>query len=397
MNSSKLDSAKIKNFPLDNPNAKIVRQRSGSLCIFERPKNHPYRRKATAPKAADQNAQADAGSPPAIEALPDLAAESKQPAPVAALNALCVPSQLTTRRIGATAIFDAIARQIGLRKDLINVWGPRAADLAMSLAYHRLTTANNAWYLFQFWAEGYLLHFNGEASDKDLAEFFTELGSRAGWEKRFFSARIARMDKDEIFSYDASNVATKACDVLDAQYSKSKKGGYRRQSGMSILFAHRTGLPVMFRLVPGNITDVSMIADLLTRYDLLTKIQIIAAVLDRGYFSLENLIDKGYRVLIAAKMNISRVTEAAEDVMPRLWGARSRLKKHPVWGTTIDKTLTFEDGKSRKAWGHIFRDETKSNQEYIAFLRMLKSTKRSGSTLLTAPNRSVRLLAKVAR
>ena len=158
--------------------------------------------------------------------------------------------------------------------------------------------------------------------------------------------------------------------MLDAQYGKSKKGGYRRQIGMSILFAHRTDLPVMYRLFPGNITDVSTIADLLTRCELLTDNQIVAAVLDRGYFSLENLarcIDKGHRVLIAAKMNISWVVEAAENAMPRLWDVRSRLKKHPVWGTTIDKALTFDDGKARKVWIHIFRDEAKSSQEYKAF------------------------------
>ena len=113
----------------------------------------------------------------------------------------------------------------------------------------------------------------------------------------------------------------------------------------------------MYRLLPGHITDVSTIADLLTRYDLLTDNQIVAAVLDRGYFSLENLarcIDKGHRVLIAAKMNISWVAEAAEDVMPQLWDARSRPRKPPVWGATIEKTLTFDDGKSRKVWIHVF-------------------------------------------
>ena len=182
MKNPKLDPKKIKNFPLDNPKAKIVCQRGvyyvcerhyywdstkkagredrvyigrivddtfytteqykakfkrdGSPRIFERPKNRPYRRKAIAPKAADQKAQTDAGSSPATEASSQQAPESEQPAPAAPLNALCLPSQLTTRRIGATAIFDAVARQIGLREDLINVWGPRAADFALSLAYH---------------------------------------------------------------------------------------------------------------------------------------------------------------------------------------------------------------------------------------------------------------------
>ena len=421
MKNPKLDPKSIKNFPLDNPKAKIVCQRGvyyvcerhyywdstkkagredrvyigrivddvfytteqykakfkrdGSPRIFERPKNRPYHRKTATPKNSVPNPEFQAGSTSGTESAAQPGTENNPSSSSAPMNALCAPSQLTTRRIGAIAVFDAVARQIGLRQDVINTWGPKAADLALSLAYHWLTTANNACYLFQSWADGYLLPFNGEASAKDLTEFFTDLGNVDGWEKKFFSARLSRTDKDEIFSYDATNIATKACDVIDAQYGKAKAGGYRRQIGMSILFAHRTGLPVMYRLFPGNITDVSTIADLLTRYDLLTDNQIVAAVLDRGYFSLENLarcIDQGHRVLIAAKMNVTWVAEAAEQAMSVLWDARSRLKKHPVWGTTIEKTLDFNDGQSRKVWIHIFRDEAKSNLEYKAFFEEIE-------------------------
>ena len=98
--------------------------------------------------------------------------------------------------------------------------------------------------------------------------------------------------------------------------------------------------------------------------DLIDEGRVIAAVLDRGYFSLENLVrckDAGYKVLIAAKMDVSWVKEAAEEVMSDLWDARTRLRGCTAWGKTVQKEIKFNDGKMRTLWVHIFRDEMSSH------------------------------------
>lgn len=41
--------------------------------------------------------------------------------------------------------------------------------------------------------------------------FFEELGSRRNWEVDFFKACLERLDENEVFSFDTTNIAT---DVL---------------------------------------------------------------------------------------------------------------------------------------------------------------------------------------
>lgn len=173
---------------------------------------------------------------------------------------------------------------------------------------------------------------------KETSEFFESLAFCEGWKKSIFGARLTRMPADEIYSYDSTNIATKACEISDGQYGKSKDGGYRRQIGLSVLFGQRSGLPVMFRLFPGNIADVSTVVDLLSRVDLIDESRLVTAVLDRGYFSLENIercIDGNHKVLIAAKAGVSLVRKSIECAMHYMWDTRCRLRGCPVWGKTM--------------------------------------------------------------
>lgn len=271
---------------------------------------------------------------------------------------------LKTSRIGITPIFYMLARQCGLWEDFSKVWGEQTCAAVCSIACHWLLTAHNAAYLYKSWAENYALPFPTAMSANEISELFSYLAEKPDWQRAFFGARLARMPDHEIFSYDSTNIATKACAIADAQCGKSKEGGYRRQIGMSVLFGQTTGLPVMFRLFPGNISDVSTIVDLLTRVELIDENRVISAVLDRGYFSLDNIelcINAGQRALFAAKMSVSWVREAAEEIMPDLWDASSRLRGVEVWGKTVKKELVFNSGSRHTVWIHIFRDELKSH------------------------------------
>ena len=108
-----------------------------------------------------------------------------------------------------------------------------------------------------------------------------------------------------MLSFDATEIAAEAAEISYAQYGMGKEGGYQRQLGFILLVGHESHMPVLFRVLPGNITDVTTVQDMLFRFDEITDSRrVFGAVVDSGYFSLANLarfVDAGSRVIVAAK------------------------------------------------------------------------------------------------
>ena len=284
-------------------------------------------------------------------------------------------SSLSSSLAAELPIYHAIAGKIGLVADLTACFGKKCADMALSIAYHWLHTASNAAYLYQSWAPGKLLPSTVIPCSREMSEFFEALSMQPGWRKDFFGARVARLPEDEILAFDATEVATEAANISYAQFGLGKEGGYQKQVGMILLVGHRSGMPVLFRLLPGQITDVSTVQDMLFRFDEITdKKRVFAAVLDRGYFSLENLgrfINAKSNVIVAAKTDSKWIKDAIEEVLPRMWQHSSRIPRQECWGSTVAKELKFPDGNIHKVWVHVYRSDAKSHTENTAFYRVL--------------------------
>ena len=155
-----------------------------------------------------------------------------------------------------------------------------------------------------------------------MSEFFASLTEVSGWRKDFFNARISRLPDKEMLSFDATEIAAEAAEISYAQYGMGKEGGYQRQLGLILLVGHESHMPVLFRVLPGNITDVTTVQDMLFRFDEITDSRrVFGAVVDRGYFSLANLarfVDAGSRVLLR----------------PRLIQSGFRMPLKPLWNTS---------------------------------------------------------------
>lgn len=78
--------------------------------------------------------------------------------------------------------------------------------------------------------------------------------------------------------------------IKDARDGKGKKTGIRRQVNIAQAFSHKCGLPILFRVLPGNIPNVSTIPELFFRFKYFGDVRISTTVLDRGYFSKDNLV-----------------------------------------------------------------------------------------------------------
>ena len=284
-------------------------------------------------------------------------------------------SSLSTILVAEFPVYYAIAKETGLLEDLAQTWGADNANKILAIAFHWMHTSSNSAYLFKSWVGGKLLPYWESMESKEMTEFFRELVEQPDWRKTFFNARIARLPEDEVLSYDSTRVATEAVANPYAQCGKGKEGGYQKQVGLALLLGHKTGMPVFFRMFPGQIADVSTVADMLLRFDEINdKKKIFAAVMDRGYFSLENFakfVDSKSRVIVAATMDVKWIREAIEKAITSLWEGSSHIRGD-VFGVTVPVKPKFDDGVERELWVHVFRSDSKSSIETQAFFTDLE-------------------------
>lgn len=338
-------------------------KRDDTLRAIKRPKNRPYHRKSQTNKTAvaDTSNASESVTPAAsvLEGVSEAKTQTKND-----------EYPLEAKRIGGMALVE----QTGLREDFGKTWGETACSIACSLACHWLSTAHNATYLFESWSTNYPLAIPRSIDGMEISVVFKSIASCEGWEKSFVDALLTRISEDEIYSYDSEDIATKSCEISGGQDGETEDGGYLRQIGLSILFGQRSSLPIMFRLFPGNIADVSTVVDLLSRVDMIDEGRLVAAVQDHGNFSFENIErcnDGNYKVLIAVKNGESWLREAIECVMLHMRDSRCRLCGCPVWGKTVEKELDFAEGRKHPVWVHVFRDNQKSHLANVGFLAEL--------------------------
>lgn len=284
-------------------------------------------------------------------------------------------SSLSTLLVAEFPVYYAIAKETGLLEDLTQTWGADEANKILAIAFHWMHTSSNSAYLFKSWVGGKLLPYWDSMESKEMTEFFRELAEQPDWRKTFFNARIARLPEDEVLSYDSTRIATEAVANPYAQCGKGKEGGYQKQVGLALLLGHKTGMPVLYRMFPGQIADVSTVADMLLRFDEINdKKKIFAAVMDRGYFSLENFarfVDSKSKVIVAATMDVKWIREAIEKAITSLWEGSSHICGD-VFGVTVPVKPKFDDSVERELWVHVFRSDSKSSIETQAFFTDLE-------------------------
>lgn len=376
--SSDVDIRTIKNFPIDNPNAKIVKD-GRFLRVVEREyywnkeKQRGLERRHYLGYIID-NVYYDTES--YKKHFKRNGARRLVPvADKAEAAASSAPSALEMRTAGELPLYYAIAQKTGLLEDLIRVWGEDRANAVLSLAFHWLNTSFNAAYLFDSWSEDKLLPYNQRLTGKEVTELFRSLVAEPARRKTFFGARLDRLPEDELLSFDATEIASEAVDITDAQFGKGKEGGFQSQIGLIVLLGQKSRMPVLFRILPGNITDVSTVPDMLFRFDeIADKKRVFAAVLDRGYCSLDNIArfcDANARIVMAAKIGNAWVREAMETAMSSLWMNSNRIVGQPCWGTTVPMELECHDGNKRKVWVHVYRSDMMSHNQNEQFYAKL--------------------------
>jgi len=291
-----------------------------------------------------------------------------------------VPTEKCKRLFtGATYLFEKIGEELGVEADLRTCF-PEIHKEVLSLAYYLALEPMSPLYRFKRWALTHKHPCGCEISSQRSSELLPMLGEAAKMD--FFKKQAKRRSETEYLFYDSTSVSSYSEQLKQVKYGKNKDGDNLAQINLAMLLGQSTGLPAYYRKLPGNITDVMTIENLLKGIEYL-DIGKIRIVMDRGFYSAKNVNElyKGHhKFVIGAKISLKFIQDAlkpdrADFDRRENYSSDTGLfiKSHMMdWPYEDVKVRSGEViNETRRVYVHIYYNDQLATDDKMRFNKML--------------------------
>lgn len=268
-------------------------------------------------------------------------------------------------KIGSCVVISKVIDEYNLRP-MIGKWLGKSTGLFFDLVTYLIVDEENAGQYYPDFAFDHPL-YSGKMkiySDATVSRFLSSitknqsLGFLDDWNKK-------RDHKSRVYiSYDSTNKNSQAGDISLVEFGKAKDDKGLPVFNLSIAMDKTNRVPLFYEEYPGSVTDVSQftfMVDKVMEYGY----RRIGFILDRGYFSKENIqyIDKnGYSFIIMVKGCKSLVASLITEKLGTFETARDcAIWSYRVYGTTVSAKLYEDDTKDR--FFHIYYNPSKQAAE----------------------------------
>jgi transposase len=282
---------------------------------------------------------------------------------------------------GTTHLLDWISNDTGIADDLKAAF-PENYRQMLSLAYYLVLESDSPMYRFPRWGHDHVHPWGGTLTSQVISEVMRDVDE--GGKMEFFRRQSWRRQEKEYLAYDTTSVSSWSEYIKAVRYGKNKDGDNLPQVNLALVFGETSAMPVYYRVLPGNISDVSTIRKLLKDVSFL-EIKKLKLVLDRGFFSATNInaLYKGhYKFLISAKTNGTLARTVISTVKADMKEFRNYDLVHDVYCcSTTEKwsyTETDKNGviteEERRIYVHVYYNGQRAEDEKARFNRALTLT-----------------------
>ena len=281
---------------------------------------------------------------------------------------------------GATHLLDCIGNKTGVKKDLEQAFGEDACKKILSLVYFLVLEGESSMYRFSKFAKTHK-HPNVDViSSQRISELFSNISENE--KALFFRNRIKKCLKNEYLAYDTTSISSYSETMDQIKYGHNKDLESLPQINLAVVFGEESMLPVYYRKMPGNISDVSTIKKLLIDMDFL-GLEKINFVLDRGFYSADN-INSLYRMrhkfIIGGRSNSALIKTSIGEAVDRIKDFSNYNIEHNIYCLTKESRwkYVYKNKKGEKAsenrllYIHVYYDGTRAESEKKDFIKKLK-------------------------
>lgn len=287
-----------------------------------------------------------------------------------------VPS-VESRRLfcGSTYLLEAIGERLGINNDLLRCF-PDAHDKILSVAYYLIMEDRNALSRFPKWGRTHVHPYGKELPSQRSSELFEAISEHA--KQQFFRAQSSRRLEHEYLAYDTTSISSYSKMMKQVKWGNNKEHDFLPQINLALVYGQESRLPVLYRKLPGNITDVKTVNKMLSDIDFL-ELDKVQLVMDRGFFSEANinaLYHQHYKFLIAARTGLKIVQKHLNPVRESMlsrsnYSSKLGLNYH---SQTINWTYSEKKKRSgeiitseKRMYLHLFYNEQRAVDDKIAF------------------------------
>jgi transposase len=276
-------------------------------------------------------------------------------------------------------LLDEIGQATGVANDLKRCF-PDTYKQILSLAYYLVLEEANSMSRFPRWAAMHQHPWAKDIPSQRMSELFQSIAEED--KQHFFRLQGKRRLEQEYLAYDTTSVSSYSKTLKQVKYGKNKEHDHLPQLNLALLFGEQSRLPVCYRKLPGNISDVKTIQNLLSDMDFL-EIKKVNLVMDRGFYSEENINElyrNHHKFLIGAKLSLKLVKPHLEAARMKLTSRSCYSSKYGLYADSIMTEWDYIETKrrsgstvkdTRRIYVHLYYNDAKATEDRIALNHLL--------------------------
>jgi len=258
---------------------------------------------------------------------------------------------------GATYLFDHIGKQTGVETDLKACF-PNDYKKILSIPYYLILEENNPLSRFPHWNRLHIHPYGRDIVSQRSSELFQSIDEES--RMRFFEKQGKRRIEKGYWAFDTTSISSYSETLTQVKKGSNKEHDRLPQINLALLFGEESGLPFYYRKLPGNITDVKIVKQLMTEFDVMgyKKVKI---VLDRGFYSKNNvdhLFKNHQKFLVGVKLGLNYVKEILEEERANLQQWTNLDKQFGTYG--ICKTIDWNYEQERPYKGDTLKEKRRA-------------------------------------
>jgi transposase len=229
-------------------------------------------------------------------------------------------------------------------------------------------------YKYQLWAINHELPITNTLPSQRISELLNNFSEHSKFD--FCRKQAKRRLENECLAYDLSSISSYSKLIKKAKYGHNKDGDKLPQINIGLIVGEDSLLPVYYRILPGNISDVITIDKLIIDSKNL-GLSNLKFVMDRGFYSSDNIdkmIYKELKFTVGVKNSLVKVQNFINEIGSQIKVSDNFIANHDVYGKSkiiyitkkhgIKNFNSVGDSKSR-LYMHLYLDSARAESESI--------------------------------